>query len=374
VRVCIIRGLLDSPSIIQYADQLAEGLKSYRPEIEVSESRPPSPSRLPLGRIGRGAATHFVRYAWYPVQLRTIRADINHVTDHLHAHLIRRLQPQRTIITCHDLTTFVHPENITTTSLFPSITEGIYARSLHCLHEAACVVAVSENTRKDILRLSRCTPEQVRVVHHGISTVFNDNTSREQVLAFRRRYSPDAAQLLLHVGLTTPYKNVESVLRVLHALAGQKEHVRLIKVGQDFTPAQLTMIQDLGLGDRVTHLGKLETRDLVIAYQACDLLLFPSIYEGFGWPPLEAMACGTPVVASTAGAIPEIVGDAAVLEPPTDVKKLAEAVAGILKNEDLRKQLIAAGLQRAKRFTWQRSISELATIYEDVSKLATVRR
>jgi glycosyltransferase involved in cell wall biosynthesis len=374
VRACIIRGLLDSPSIIQYADRIVEGLKSYRPEIEVNESKPPSPSRLQLGRIGRGAATYLVRYGWYPAQLRTIRADINHITDHLHAHLVRQLQPQRTIITCHDLTTFVHPENITSTSLFPSLTKSIYRHALNRLHEAACVIAVSENTRRDILKLSRCTPEQVRVVHHGINTVFTDNPYREEVLAFRKRYATNSARLLLHVGLTTPYKNIESVLRVLHGLAGHTEHFRLIKVGQEFTPSQLRMIQDLGLADRVTHLGKLGTRDLVIAYQACDLLLFPSIYEGFGWPPLESMACGTPVVASTTGAMPEIVGDAAILEHPTDINKLVQAVAGILNNEDLRKRLIAAGLQRAKLFTWQQSISQLAAIYGDVSKLAPVGR
>ena len=171
-----------------------------------------------------------------------------------------------------------------------------------------------------------------------------------------------------------PYKNVESVLRVVRILNTEMgQNVMLIKAGQQFTPAQSRMIEELGLSGRVAHLGKLAPHELVTCYQASDVLLFPSIYEGFGWPPLEAMACGTPVVASTAGSIPEIAGDAAILEDPTDVARLAGAVAGVLKNDELRKRLIAAGLKRAKLFTWQRSIAQLVSIYHEVSRLAPLR-
>src|SRR5262245_45470008 len=105
MQVCLIRGLLDSPSIIQYADQIVGNLHTYHPEIQVTEVRPPSPSQLPVGRIARGAATQVVRYGWYPARARTIQSDINHITDHVHAYLVRHLQAQRTIVTCHDLTT-----------------------------------------------------------------------------------------------------------------------------------------------------------------------------------------------------------------------------------------------------------------------------
>jgi glycosyltransferase involved in cell wall biosynthesis len=374
MRVCLIRGLLDSPSIIKYADQVAEGLQTYHPEVQLTQCRPPSTSTLPMGRITRGAATHFVRYAWYPMKARTVRSDVNHITDHLHAHLVPHLN-QRTIVTCHDLTMFVHPENITSRSLFPALTRRAYERSLNRLHEAACVIAVSENTKKDVLTYSRCSAEQVRVVYHGVDSIFTDAGNRDQVFAFRKRFAKDSERLLLHVGLTTPYKNIESILLVLHVLTTERgQNVRLIKVGQAFTASQTRLMQSLGIADRVTHIGQLAPSDLVVAYQACDLLLFPSIYEGFGWPPLESMACGTPVVASTTGSIPEIVGDAAVLTDPLDVRQLADGVSGVLSNEDLRKQLIASGLKRAKFFTWQRSVSQLAGIYEDVSKLTPLRQ
>jgi len=374
MRVSLIRGLLDSPSIIQYGDRIVESLRTYHPDIRVLEVRPPSPALLPIGRIGRGVATQAIRYGWYPMRARKIQGDVNHVTDHLHAYLLRHLHAQRTIVTCHDLTTFVHPKNITSTSLFPSIIARLFHHSINLLHKAACVIAVSENTKKDILTYSRCTSEQVRVVYHGVDSVFNENIDRERVMAFRRKFAPDGSRLLLHVGLNTPYKNVESVLRVLHALVtGMGQPVRLIKVGQDFTRSQQKLIHDLDLAGRIVHLGKVEPAELVVSYHSCDVLVFPSIYEGFGWPPLEAMACGTPVVSSKAGAIPEVVGDAAILHEPMDIRRLAKSVAGILDNENLRKQLILKGLQRAKMFTWQQSISKLATIYEDVSNLATLR-
>jgi glycosyltransferase involved in cell wall biosynthesis len=374
MQVCLIRGLLDSPSIIRYGDQIVENLHAYHPEIQVTETRPPSPSQLAVGRVGRGIATQIVRYGWYPMRVKKIRADVVHIADHLHAHLVRRLPLQRTVITCHDLTTFVHPENITSRSLFPSLTTKLYQRALNRLHEAACVIAVSENTRKDILAYSRCVPEQVRVVYHGVDGIFAENADREKVMDFRRKFSPDGARLLLHVGLTTPYKNIESVLRVVHILAMEKrQNVRLIKVGQEFTPPQKQIIRRLGLDSRIVHLGRVERSELAVCYQSCDVLLFPSIYEGFGWPPLEAMSCGTPVVASTAGSIPEIAGDAALLEEPAAVENLACAVESLLTNDDLRKRLIAAGLRRARLFTWQRSVSQLASIYEDVSSLAPLR-
>ena len=300
-----------------------------------------------------------------------IRTDVNHIADHVHAYLVRHLEPQRTIVTCHDLTTYVHPENVTSRSLFPSITRRVFQHSVDVLHKAAYVIAVSENTKKDILTYSRCAPEQVRVIHHGVDAIFRENRDWQKVLAFRKRFAQDGSRLLLHVGLTTPYKNIESILRVVHVLLKDMgQNVRLIKVGQEFTASQKRLIKDLGLNDRVEYLGKLESSELVVSYQSCDVLLFPSIYEGFGWPPLEAMSCGTPVVTSTTGSIPEVVGDAAILEEPTDVGKLAYAVASILNNEELRKSLIAAGLQRAKLFTWQRSVSQLLQVYEDVSKLA----
>src|SRR5262245_11821948 len=122
MQVSLIRGLLDSPSILQYANHVREGLGTYHPHVSVTEITPPSPSELPIGRIGRAIAPQAIRYGWYPIRARRIHGDVQHIADHLHAYLVRYLSPERTVVTCHDLTTFVHPQNLTKTSLFPSIT------------------------------------------------------------------------------------------------------------------------------------------------------------------------------------------------------------------------------------------------------------
>ena len=121
MQVSLIRGLLDSPSIIQYADQIRDGLRANYPAVRIAEIHPPSPANLPIGRAGRAIATQAIRYGWYPLRAGRIHGDVQHITDHLHAYLVRHLPPEHTIVTCHDLTTFVHPENIISTSLFPSI-------------------------------------------------------------------------------------------------------------------------------------------------------------------------------------------------------------------------------------------------------------
>src|SRR5262249_36346870 len=122
MQISLIRGLLDSPSIIQYSNQVRDGLRTYHPQVRLTEIEPPSPSRLPIGRVGRAIATQAIRYGWYPIRARRVQGDVQHIADHLHAYLVRYLAPERTIVTCHDLTTFVHPQNLSTTSLFPSIT------------------------------------------------------------------------------------------------------------------------------------------------------------------------------------------------------------------------------------------------------------
>jgi len=368
MQACLIRGLLDSPSILQYADQLAANLMLRHPEIRLVQFRAPSPASWPITRAGRGIATQMIRFLWSPLRVRAMHGDVYHITDHVNAHLVNHLPRARTVVTCHDLTPLVHPENIQSTSLLPSLTGALFRRSVDAMHRAAYVIAVSENTRRDVLKYTRCQENQVRVVYHGIDEIFYGKPDSAQVMAFRRPFSGDGSRLLLHVGLNTPYKNVETVLRIVRALADLGAPVRLIKVGQEFSESQRQLIRELGITERVHFLGKLSPAELVVAYRAADVLVFPSIYEGFGWPPLEAMACGTPVVASGAGSIPEVVGDAAFLHDPTDVRGLTESVAALLGNEDLRKRQIARGLQRAELFTWERSVKQLAAIYGDIGR------
>jgi len=142
--------------------------------------------------------------------------------------------------------------------------------------------------------------------------------------------------------------------------------VVLVKVGGDFTPAQRALIARLGIGADIEHHVHVPLAELPRLYASADVLVQPSLYEGFGLTVLEAMACGTPVVAATGGSLPEVVGDAGLLVPPTDLAALTEAVARVLTDSPLRTWLRARGLERAQAFTWERTARATHAVYREV--------
>ncbi len=368
MRVSIFRQWPDEPnSIKQYSDHLVDGLGRYNKGIQVQDSTPAlsqPPVRLP--RIAQKMFKYGYIYGYNPLRVRNQQGDINHIVEHLFAHLLQGLDPQRTVVTCHDLMQIAQAGLFSPAAL-PFINSKIQRWLLSFLPKAACVVTDSENTRQDVLRLTRCLPERVQVVYPGLGAGFQPSRGGTDRAAFKKKYGLGSSYLLLHVGTNEPYKNVEGVFQVLAILLRELGlDVGLVKVGQDFTSEQHRIIARLGLTQRVTHLGRLDEASLIKTYQSCDLLLFPSHYEGFGWPPLEAMACGLPVVTSTAGSLPEVVGDAALLSPPDDYAGLARMVVEVLTHTELHQDLIAKGLRRVRMFTWEQSINQLVGIYQKV--------
>jgi glycosyltransferase involved in cell wall biosynthesis len=162
------------------------------------------------------------------------------------------------------------------------------------------------------------------------------------------------------------YKNLPGVLRVLRRLRADGLDVRVVRVGPGLWGADRALAERLGVLDSVVELGMIPDSDLPALYNAVDVLLFPSLYEGFGWPPLEAMASGTPVVCSRAGSLDEVVGDAALTADGEDVEALAWHVATVLNDGGLRDILIQRGLVHAARFTWDRAAGQMLDIYRDV--------
>jgi glycosyltransferase involved in cell wall biosynthesis len=169
------------------------------------------------------------------------------------------------------------------------------------------------------------------------------------------------------VGATHPYKNIPVLLQALACLRFSLGlNAILFKVGKPFSPQQQALIARLGLERHIIHAGYLEPDELVLAYNAAHVLAFPSLWEGFGWPPLEAMACGTPAVTSHAGSLPEVVGDAGIMVAPHDYGALARALHDVLTREPLRAELIARGQQRARLFTWEQCARQTFAIYQQV--------
>ncbi|MHB8682273.1 MAG: glycosyltransferase family 4 protein [Acidimicrobiales bacterium] len=249
-------------------------------------------------------------------------------------------------ITVHDLSFLLLPE-------LEDPLDGWVLRRLvpGALRRAALVLTVSERSRDDILEHYEVDPDRVVVTYNGVDDVFTPDGPR-----------PQRPPYLLFVGALRPRKDPLGALEAFRRLGDDFE---LVMVGPD--KGQLADVQRtigaLGLQERVAIVGHVDRDELVRLYRGAACLLFPSRYEGFGLPALEAMACGTPVVTTTAGSLPEIVGDAAVVVPPGDPEALAAGIATALSERD---RLVPAGLARAATFTWTAMVEATAAAYRRV--------
>jgi glycosyltransferase involved in cell wall biosynthesis len=235
--------------------------------------------------------------------------------------------------------------------------------------KARLVVTVSQASRQALVERLGVPSGKIRVVPNGVAEHFAPVDDAARLGAVRERYGlPDS--FILYAGTLEPRKNVISLLDAYRRLrAGRRLEESLVMVGK---PGWLCeevheFIRRAGLGDDVRLAGYVAREDLPAVYSAARLFVYPSLCEGFGLPPLEAMACGTPVVASNVSAMPEILGSAAHLVPPRDVAALAEAIECLLETESLRRRRRTEGLERARRYRWEGAAAEMLGIYEEAT-------
>jgi glycosyltransferase involved in cell wall biosynthesis len=287
-------------------------------------------------------------------QQLTIGPSLYHATEHLLPYLPTR----PTVLTVHDLIFERYPQHHTWRNM-------LYLRAAMPRYVAAAtaIIAVSQQTKADLVELYGAPAEKIHVVYEGIDAAFAPAPAAEMARV-RTRYSPERPYLLM-VGTLEPRKNHAAAL---HALARLKAHGfphrRLVVGGQGwrFAPIQ-RLVADLGLAGDVAFTGYVPLADLPPLYTGADCVLLPSLYEGFGFPVLEAMACAAPVVCSNASSLPEVAGDAALLVPPTDAQALADAVALILTQPALAAALRQRGLQQAARFRWETCAAQTVAVY-----------
>lgn len=271
--------------------------------------------------------------------------------------------PCPTILTVHDLIGALFPENLGPLSRF------YWGRWLpRSLSWANRIIAISECTRRDILSLTRVPEERVVVIPHAAGDAYvpcGDQRALDAVLTrlgVRRPY-------ILGVSSVEPRKNfpllVEAYRRYRHG--GKQADMRLVIVGKKtwgLAAVERSLGSAPGLADDVTLTGYVADEDLPALYQGAELFVFPSAYEGFGLPPLEAMACGTPVVASGVSSIPEVVGEAGrLVEAPLTAERFAQAMAEVLEDENARAEMSRKGLERAATFSWERTARETLEVY-----------
>jgi glycosyltransferase involved in cell wall biosynthesis len=234
------------------------------------------------------------------------------------------------------------------------------------LRAADAVIAVSEHTKADAIRTYGMREEKISVIYEGVADRFR-RTSPDATAAVRRKYSlPD--RFILSVGTIEPRKNLSALLEAYHVLRNEYPEYRLVLVGKkgwlyaDF----FRRIDELGLGDKIVFPGFVPDEDLPAMYSAADLFVFPSLYEGFGLPVLEALACGAAVVASNASSVPEVAGDAALLVDPNDGEALVREMRAVLNNAKLRQDLQARGPKQAAKFSWRKAAEETLDVYSAV--------
>ena len=269
------------------------------------------------------------------------------------------LRQARAAVTVHDLSFLVLPQ-CAEAGLRAYLTEAVPI----AVRRADLVLADSVNTKNDLVRLLNVAEERVVVVYSAVEDTYRPVEDEERRAVEAQRLRLDRP-FLLTVGTLEPRKNLVRLLEAFAKLTHTFPH-ELIVVGRPGWLYQETYeaVGRLGLQDRVRFLGFLAEQDLPILYSLADLFVFPSLYEGFGLPPLEAMACGVPVVCSNASSLPEVVGDAALLIDPTDVDGLVTAIQHGLADAGLRKKMVARGLQQALRFSWERSAEQVVALFE----------
>jgi len=265
---------------------------------------------------------------------------------------------QPVVVTFHDMTFFLYPK-------LHTLSKRLFFRFMipRSAHRADALIAVSENTRQDIIRLLGVKPDKIMTVPLGLAPAFRPIHNPDALVVIRQRYHlPE--RFILFVGLIEPRKNLPSLLRALR-IAGQKAPCHLVVVGEPGWQVKSVyrLIQNLDLMGRVHFTGYVPVEDLPGVYNLADLLVYPSFYEGFGLPVLEAMGCGLPVIASNTASLPEITGEAGFLLPPGEDGLFAQAVLELLADKEARRRFSELGQQRAAAFTWQRAAQSTLDVY-----------
>ncbi|MEO0808240.1 MAG: glycosyltransferase family 1 protein [Cyanobacteria bacterium J06643_4] len=356
-----------------HADGLIHGLKSVRPAWKITEHCPQRPNLSGWLKPLESLSKYTERYWHYPNRLKQIDADILHIIDHSDGYLCDRLRrnQQLNVVTCHDLINLIQPETFRGRAIFPWLSMTLWQQAVQSMKQANHVITVSAHTKQDTVEHLGISPKDITVIHNAVNNGFRP-LNPEHNRAVRERYSlANGTFCLLNVGSNNARKNISAILSVIDRLKSQELPVVFWKAGADFDLSQKQFIQTRGLGSVVRYLGKPTEETLVELYNAADCLIAPSLYEGFGFTILEAMACGTPVITANVSAMPEVAGDAALLVDPNDIEVIARAVQDLHTHPEKAKALVRKGLTRVQNFSWENTAEQAAQVYEQVLAQST---
>jgi glycosyltransferase involved in cell wall biosynthesis len=269
------------------------------------------------------------------------------------------------VVTIHDCIHLMFPQYL------PNRLALRYARAsiAGAARRAARVLTVSESSKRDILRFVDISPAKIDVTYNAYDERFMIEPRDEDVVRVRERYQLHG-QFVLYAGGVKPHKNLERLIQAFDLVRKMGlEELKLVLIGDDISryASLRRAVHRHQLHQYVRFLGYMPEETLAVMYRLAAVFVFPSLYEGFGLPPLEAMASGTPVVTSNVSSLPEVAGDAAVLVDPLDPKAIANGIYRALTDDALRRELRARGLARARQFSWETSVRRVREIYQEVA-------
>ncbi len=265
----------------------------------------------------------------------------------------------RTLLTVHDLSF----ENQPSDSIMPGMETHLKKWVPASVRRASHVIAVSEATRQDLIERYHTPPEKITTLYHGVTPNFQPVTNPETLAAVKKKYGLDERPFILSISTLQPRKNYRRLVEAFAQVA--PSYTLVLGGGRGWGYEEIfAAIDALGLQDRVYFPGYIADADLPALYSAARLFAYPSLYEGFGMPLLEAMACGTPVLTSNLSSLPEVVEEAGILVDPYDVEAIAAGLSTLLHDENLRQHYVQAGIEQAQKFTWDGMVTKLLALYQ----------
>jgi glycosyltransferase involved in cell wall biosynthesis len=332
---------------------------SWRRRGRIVEHLPPG-----VAVVDRSMPARPVHRAWRltslpPIEWFTGRTDVVHGTN----FIVPPARRAARVVTVHDLTTVRFPEMCDDyTQTFPPLVR-------RAIRQGAWVHTPSAFVREEVVELLGAAPERVRAVHHGVPPV--ECSSASSVAGAGSGPVPDGPYVLA-LGTVEPRKDVATLVRAFDQVAGRHRDLSLVVAGRAGWGMERfeAAVAASPWRERVVRLGYVSQAHRSRLLRGATLFAFPSVYEGFGFPPLEAMVAGVPVVTTTAGSLPEVVGDGAELVEPGDADALASAIDRLLVDDGARADLVARGRRRTRAFSWRECAAGLAALYRDASAAA----